>query len=91
MGRERYFAQKLPDYELSSNNGNWQWVAGTGTDAQPYFRRFNPYHQRENFDKDFRYIRKWVPEYNTSDYPEPIVPHKEARERALRTYKGGIS
>lgn len=88
---ERYFAKKLLDYELSSNNGGWQWAAGTGTDAQPYFRVFNPFSQQEKFDKDMNYIRKWVPELNTGRYPEPIVDHKAARERAIETYKRAIS
>ncbi len=87
---EAYFAKKLLDYELSSNNGGWQWAAGTGTDAQPYFRIFNPYSQTDKFDKDKKYIKKWVPEYGTDKYPEPIVEHKEARERALDTYKKAL-
>ena len=87
---EAYFAQKLLDYDLASNNGGWQWAAGSGTDAAPYFRIFNPYTQREKFDKDFKYIKEWVPEYETSDYPEPIVDHKEARERCLERYKAGL-
>ncbi len=84
---ERYFASKLLDYELSSNNGNWQWAAGTGCDAAPYFRVFNPSSQQKKFDKDFRYILKWVKEFNTSLYPEPIVDHASARIRAIETYK----
>jgi deoxyribodipyrimidine photo-lyase len=88
---EAYFAKKLLDYELSSNNGNWQWAAGTGCDAAPYFRVFNPTTQQEKFDKDFIYIKKWVPEYDTSDYPEPLVDHKMARERAISTYKKALS
>lgn len=88
---EQYFAAKLLDYELSSNNGGWQWAAGTGTDAQPYFRVFNPISQQEKFDKDFEYIKKWVPEYGTKNYPDPIVPHKEARIRAIETYKDALS
>ena len=88
---ERYFAQKLLDFELASNNGGWQWAAGTGTDAQPYFRVFNPYSQQEKFDKDFKYIKKWVPEFGTAKYPDPIVPHKEARQRAIDTYKEALS
>ncbi len=87
---EAYFARKLLDYELSNNNGGWQWAAGTGTDAQPYFRIFNPYSQTDKFDADRAYIRQWVPEYDTDDYPEPMVPHKEARERALATYKAAL-
>ncbi len=88
---ERYFAEKLLDYELASNNGGWQWAAGTGTDAQPYFRIFNPYSQTEKFDKDLSYIRKWIAEYGTDKYPNPIVDYKFARERALETYKSALS
>lgn len=84
---EAYFAKKLLDYELASNNGNWQWAAGTGTDAQPYFRIFNPASQVKKFDKDLAYIKKWVPEYGTDQYPAPMIDHKLARERALETYK----
>jgi len=87
---EAYFAKKLLDYELASNNGGWQWAAGTGTDAQPYFRIFNPYSQTDKFDKDHRYIRKWVPEFDSDDYAEPIVEHKAARERALDRYKEAV-
>ncbi|WMN10789.1 deoxyribodipyrimidine photo-lyase [Marivirga salinae] len=87
---EAYFAEKLLDYELASNNGGWQWAAGTGTDAQPYFRIFNPYSQTDKFDKNKAYIKKWVPEVNTSEYPEPMVDHKEARQRALDTYKSAL-
>lgn len=88
---EQYFAQKLLDFELSSNNGGWQWAAGTGTDAQPYFRVFNPYSQQEKFDKEMTYIKKWVPEFGTPQYPEPMVQHKEARQRAIDTYKEALS
>lgn len=87
---ESYFAQKLLDYELSSNNGNWQWAAGTGCDAAPYFRIFNPLSQQKKFDKDYLYVRKWIPEFDSFEYPDPIVEHKFARERALTTYKIGI-
>lgn len=87
---EAYFAKKLLDFELASNNGGWQWAAGTGTDAQPYFRIFNPESQMDKFDKEKKYIRKWVPEYGTSSYPQPIVDHKFARERALQTYKNAL-
>ena len=87
---EAYFGEKLLDYELSSNNGGWQWAAGTGTDAQPYFRIFNPESQLKKFDKDLEYVKKWVPEYGTEDYPDPIVEHKFARERALREYKKAL-
>lgn len=87
---EAYFAKKLLDYELASNNGNWQWAAGTGTDAQPYFRIFNPASQVKKFDKDLAYIKKWVPEYGTDQYPAPMIDHKLARERALETYKSAL-
>ncbi len=87
---EAYFAEKLLDYELASNNGNWQWSAGTGCDAAPYFRVFNPAEQVKKFDKDLHYIKKWVPEWESKDYPLPIVEHKMARERAIKTYKEGI-
>ena len=88
---EAYFAEKLLDYEMSSNVGNWQWVAGSGVDAAPYFRIFNPTTQIEKFDKDEKYIKEWVPEYGTDNYPEKMVDHKEARERALKTYKEAVS
>lgn len=84
---EAYFAKKLLDYELASNNGNWQWAAGTGVDAQPYFRVFNPHSQIEKFDSDKIYIRKWVNEYGTNSYPKEMVEHKFARERALEAFK----
>lgn len=84
---ETYFAQKLLDYEQASNVGNWQWAAGSGVDAAPYFRIFNPTEQIKKFDKDMVYIKKWIPELNSLEYPQPIVDHKEAREKCLRTYK----
>jgi deoxyribodipyrimidine photo-lyase len=84
---EAYFASKLLDFELSSNNGGWQWAAGTGCDAAPYFRIFNPYEQTKKFDPEFKYIRKWVPEFEDFSYPSPLVDHKVARERCLETYK----
>ncbi len=84
---EAYFAEKLLDYELASNNGNWQWAAGTGCDAAPYFRIFNPESQQKKFDPDKKYISKWITEYGTSKYPQPLVEHKFARERALKVYK----
>ena len=87
---ERYFAEKLLDYELSSNNGNWQWSAGTGCDAAPYFRVFNPSEQIKKFDSKMQYIKKWVPEVDSTRYPKPMVEHKMARERAIETYKIGI-
>ncbi|HER09097.1 MAG TPA: deoxyribodipyrimidine photo-lyase [Bacteroides sp.] len=87
---ESYFAEKLLDYELSSNNGNWQWAAGTGCDAAPYFRVFNPSEQMKKFDPDQAYVKKWVPEFGTSGYGAPMVNHPFARSRALETYKKGI-
>jgi deoxyribodipyrimidine photo-lyase len=87
---EAYFAKKLLDFELASNNGGWQWAAGTGTDAQPYFRVFNPDSQTEKFDKDLKYIKKWIPELGTNSYPKPIVDHKFARTRAIDTYKKAL-
>lgn len=86
---EAYFAQKLLDYEQASNVGNWQWAAGTGVDAAPYFRIFNPAEQTKKFDKDLEYIKKWLPEYQDINY-KPIVDHKEARERALKVYKAAL-
>ena len=88
---EAYFAKKLLDFELSSNNGNWQWAAGTGCDAAPYFRIFNPIEQLKKFDKTQGYIKKWISELGTADYPEPMVEHKFARTRALEQYKIGIN
>ncbi|MCP9200703.1 DNA photolyase family protein [Gramella sp. GC03-9] len=88
---EAYFAEKLLDYEMSSNVGNWQWIAGSGVDAAPYFRIFNPTTQIDKFDKNKEYIKEWVEEFGTDDYPEPMVDHKEARERALETYKKAVS
>lgn len=87
---EAYFAEKLLDYEQSSNIGNWQWAAGSGVDAAPYFRIFNPSEQVKKFDKDFKYIKKWVPEFQEIDY-KPIVDHKEARERCLKVYKEAVA
>ncbi|GGH02751.1 deoxyribodipyrimidine photo-lyase [Polaribacter pacificus] len=87
---EAYFAKKLLDYDLSANNGNWQWAAGTGCDAAPYFRVFNPTAQQQKFDKDARYIRRWVSEFDTLDYALPMVDHKIARERAINTYKTAL-
>ncbi|MCM4156036.1 deoxyribodipyrimidine photo-lyase [Gramella sp. AN32] len=88
---EAYFAEKLLDYEMSSNIGNWQWVAGSGVDAAPYFRIFNPTTQIEKFDKDHEYIKQWVEEFGTDAYPEKMVDHKEARERALKVFKEAVS
>lgn len=87
---EAYFAEKLLDYDLAANNGNWQWAAGTGCDAAPYFRIFNPMIQIKKFDKKFEYIKKWVPEFQELTYIKPIVEHTYARERCLRVYKKGL-
>ena len=87
---EAYFAEKLMDFELSSNNGNWQWAAGTGCDAAPYFRIFNPMTQAEKFDPEQIYIKKWVPEYGEKSYPLQIIDHSFARERCLQTYKAAL-
>ena len=88
---EAYFAEKLHDYEMSSNIGNWQWVAGSGVDAAPYFRIFNPTSQIQKFDKNHDYIKKWVPDYQELTYPHPMVDHKMARERCLQTYKEAVN
>ena len=88
---EAYFAEKLLDYEMASNIGNWQWAAGSGVDAAPYFRIFNPTTQIEKFDKNHKYIKKYVTEFGTENYPEKIVDHKEARERCLQIYKKAVS
>ena len=87
---ETYFAIKLLDYEQASNVGNWQWAAGSGVDAAPYFRIFNPTEQIKKFDKDLVYIKKWIPEFETTNYPKPIIDHKEARERCLKVYKVAV-
>ncbi|MDX2248173.1 MAG: deoxyribodipyrimidine photo-lyase [Bacteroidia bacterium] len=88
---EAYFAEKLLDFELSSNNGGWQWAAGCGTDAAPYFRIFNPESQLKKFDPQAKYIRKWVPEFGTPSYPRPMVEHTFARERCLEAYKKALA
>ena len=88
---EQYFAEKLLDYEMSSNVGGWQWASGSGNDAAPYFRVFNPELQTQKFDPDLTYIKKWVPEINTEKYPQPIIEHKFARERALEEYKRALA
>jgi len=87
---EAYFAQKLLDYELSSNNGNWQWAAGTGCDAAPYFRIFNPENQQKKFDPEYEYVKRWVDKYGKPGYPDKIVDHDFARQRAIAVYKAGI-
>ncbi|MCD0466566.1 deoxyribodipyrimidine photo-lyase [Flavobacterium sp. ENC] len=86
---EAYFAEKLLDFELASNVGNWQWAAGTGCDAAPYFRVFNPEIQQKKFDEKGIYIRKWIPEFDLG-YKEPMIDHAFARDRAIATYKAGI-
>jgi deoxyribodipyrimidine photo-lyase len=86
---EAYFAEKLLDYDMSANVGNWQWAAGTGCDSAPYFRVFNPEIQQKKFDKDGIYIRKWIKEFDLG-YGEPMVEHAMARDRAIATYKAGI-
>jgi len=89
---ERYFARKLLDYEMASNVGGWQWSAGSGTDAAPYFRIFNPDSQLKKFDPDLTYIKKWVPEYaDFSKYPKPIIDHAFARERCLKAFKAALN
>lgn len=88
---ETYFAEKLLDYDLSANVGNWQWAAGSGVDAAPYFRIFNPTTQIEKFDKQHEYIKKWVPDLQELTYPTPMVEHKMARERCLKTYKEAVA
>jgi deoxyribodipyrimidine photo-lyase len=88
---EVWFAKHLLDFDLASNNGGWQWAAGCGTDAAPYFRIFNPEAQTKKFDPYYKYIKKWVPEFGTFKYPKPIVDHKLARDRCLITYKKGLS
>ena len=87
---EAYFAQKLLDFDLSANNGGWQWAAGCGTDAAPYFRVFNPMLQTEKFDKNLVYIKKWIPEFGSNRYPKAIVEHNFARNRCLETYKKAL-
>ena len=88
---EAYFAQKLLDFDLSANNGGWQWAAGSGCDAAPYFRVFNPTEQTKKFDAKFEYIKKWIPEFNTPQYPLPIVDHAQARLRVLACYKKALT
>jgi deoxyribodipyrimidine photo-lyase len=83
---ERYFADKLIDYDLASNNGNWQWVAGCGTDAAPYFRIFNPLEQQKKFDPEEVYVSRWISEFKTGSYPKPIVDHKTAYRRAIEFF-----
>ncbi|MEP6927476.1 MAG: deoxyribodipyrimidine photo-lyase [Ginsengibacter sp.] len=88
---EAYFAEKLLDFDLAANNGGWQWVSGSGCDAAPYFRIFNPELQTKKFDKDLKYIKQWVPEFQEFDYPKPMVDHAEARVRCIEVYKAAVS
>ena len=88
---EAYFASKLLDYELASNNGGWQWASGSGCDAAPYFRVFSPELQTKKFDPQLKYIIKWVPEFETSAYPKPLVDHAYARNRAVETYRKALT
>lgn len=87
---EAYFAQKLLDYDLAANNGNWQWTAGSGCDAAPYFRVFNPIEQLKKFDAQQQYVRRWVPEIDLPSYPTPIVEHSFARNRVLEEFKRAL-
>jgi deoxyribodipyrimidine photo-lyase len=88
---EAYFAEKLLDFDFAANNGGWQWAAGSGCDAAPYFRIFNPYLQTKKFDPELKYIKKWVPEFEEFSYPKPIVEHTIARDRCLQVYKEGLA
>lgn len=88
---EAWFASKLLDFDLASNNGGWQWATGSGCDAAPYFRVFNPATQAEKFDPDNTYIKKWIPELGTDEYPAPIVEHTFARNRAIQAYRKGLA
>lgn len=87
---EKYFAEKLLDYDMASNVGGWQWVVGSGCDGAPYFRIFNPDSQTEKFDPEFKYIKKWVPEFQNKNYPEPMIDHKLARNRCLMVFKDAL-
>jgi deoxyribodipyrimidine photo-lyase len=87
---EQYFARKLLDYEMANNVGGWQWSSGSGCDAAPYFRIFNPDTQIEKFDPELKYIRRWIPEFDTADYPLPILDYRQARERAMSVYKSAL-
>jgi deoxyribodipyrimidine photo-lyase len=87
---EAYFAEKLLDFDLASNNGNWQWAAGCGCDAAPYFRVFSPALQQERFDPKGDYLKQWIPNFDPKNYLEPIVEHKFARDRAIKRFKEGI-
>ena len=88
---EAYFGSRLLDYDLSANNGGWQWAAGCGCDAAPYFRVFNPRLQTEKFDPELKYVRKWVPEFEQLTYTQPIVDLAASRERCLKEYKRALN
>lgn len=88
---EAYFAKKLNDFDLSANNGGWQWAAGSGCDAAPYFRVFSPSEQLKKFDPQLQYVKKWIPEFGTKDYPMPIVDHAQARLRVINVYKASLT
>jgi deoxyribodipyrimidine photo-lyase len=88
---EAYFAEKLLDYDLAANNGGWQWAAGSGCDAAPYFRIFNPYIQQKKFDPDSIYINKWLPDFYKPGYPLPVVEHVFARDRAIGVYRKALN
>ncbi len=88
---EAYFAEKLMDFDLAANNGGWQWAAGSGCDAAPYFRIFNPYLQTQKFDPELKYVKKWVPEFETLEYQRPVVDHAIARDRCLKVYKQALN
>lgn len=87
---EAYFAKKLLDFDLAANNGGWQWAAGSGCDAAPYFRVFNPHLQTQKFDPELKYVRRWVPEFEELTYPQPIVQHEMARKRCLEAYGSAL-
>jgi len=87
---EAWFAAKLLDFELSSNNGGWQWASGSGCDAAPYFRIFNPHLQLQRFDPQLKYVKRWVPEHGSANYVQEVVVHDVARERALEAYKKAL-
>ena len=87
---EAWFAEKLLDFELASHNGGWQWAAGCGCDAAPYFRIFNPALQQQKFDPQGAYIKRWLPDLEELNYPAPIVDHVQARERAIKVYKEAL-
>jgi deoxyribodipyrimidine photo-lyase len=87
---EAYFAKKLLDFDFAANNGGWQWASGSGCDAAPYFRVFNPTLQTQKFDKQLEYTKRWVPELNSLSYPQPIVNHEMARKRVLEVYQKAL-